>query len=108
MKDKICQTCFESKPLSLFDFTKTGNLRSGCNDCKKDYQLIYQAKYREVNKEMIKTRDAKRDRRKDKSRISTTKQTLDMCNKRGCYDKHIEFMGITGYCKSHAFDKLNE
>ncbi len=112
---KICHKCLEPKPITSFRFNSNGYQLNECDDCKAEYQKIYQAKYTAANKKVIS------DKAKEKRAIArtnrvhrikpnhkTNKELQGLCLNRGCHEHSVEFKGLTSYCKSHAFDQLNK
>jgi hypothetical protein len=104
MSFKICEKCFKGKLLKDFGRTPKGNPTASCNECKADYQRIYQLNYNRKNREMI---NAKR-RAIRSSRSPRTKNPEKIkikCGYNNCKEMRGLFYGLTRYCKSHAFDK---
>lgn len=105
--NKICCKCFKQKPSTKFKLFNNKYISNECDDCKKEYQLIYQKEYRAKHKQQILERDRiRRELAKKNREPRITKSESNLCSKKGCYEHKIEFKGLLDYCKSHAFDKL--
>lgn len=106
---KLCIKCNKQKDAKSFKKNSNGYVLNTCPDCQKEYQLAYQAKYRKENPDRIKEYIKNRVRSQSGiKRAYTNKATLNICQIRGCHETVSQTIELIGYCKSHAFDKLNE
>ena len=100
--DKTCNTCKETKSIDEFLLTKDKYRLNDCKECKKKYQK----RYIEDNKEKLKIK-ALAKAKVEYVYTSERKSNSNYCNIKGCTEHKVEYLGMNNYCKSHAFDKLN-
>ena len=102
MEIKTCNPCKESKSINEFLLTKGKYRLNDCIECKRKYQK----KYREENKEKLKIK-AQSKATVEYVYTSERKTNSNNCNIKGCTEHKVNYLGMNNYCKSHAFDKLN-
>lgn len=109
MENKECTTCKKIKSLNQYRMIKGKYYYGECISCKAASQKEYQKNYRRINREKlkIKAKKYKWDDYKKSDKKSNLKSDSVYCNIKGCTEHKVEYLGLDTYCKSHAFDKLN-
>jgi hypothetical protein len=96
MEQKICIKCFKAIPLHEFKLNSRGYRYGSCTPCIN----AYQAAYKIANKDRLRQYHINKN-------ISERKVSKGICNKRCCQEPIFEYKGILKYCRSHAFDEIN-
>jgi hypothetical protein len=95
---KVCIKCIEGKPLNAFKINSRGKLKGSCIECDAAYQKAYKDANRvSINKYIRAYRNA----------TPRAPKADNICSAKWCQEHIVEYKGIVGYCKSHAFDKFN-